>query len=296
MICSSTYVSKSEKGVGGVGFERLIVTAEVVESIDTKKFIPILRGNGGAKKTPSFLGPRLYVDFDNDKNYEDKLIELAREIHGTPAISKPPLGPNPFSGITAAPTSTRVVGPTGALAASDKFLGSDWFSQEHDRAQSGIAKLKLVGYMELRIGVLHQLSKSQVELLNAVKQSEIKTFGWPIAITLENRDEYRPRPYGDGIKAEVSIASGNNDRTSFDYWALRASGDFFLLQSLFEDTRRDHEIFFDTRIVRVTESLMFAENLYTKLGVPPEARVGIRVVHHGLNGRDLPLSFSSTRS
>jgi hypothetical protein len=35
MICSANYVQKAEAGVGGVGFERLIVTAEVIQSIDT---------------------------------------------------------------------------------------------------------------------------------------------------------------------------------------------------------------------------------------------------------------------
>jgi hypothetical protein len=286
MICSSTYVDKSEKGVGGVGFERLIVTVEVVETIDTKKFIPILRGSNLAKKIPSFLGPRLYIDFENDKEYEAKLIELAREIHGAPAVSKPPIGPNPFSGAAAVPSAGRAVGPTGVLAPDDKFLQSDWFSREHERALGDIGKLKLTSYMELRTGVILPISKSQIELLNAVRQSEIKTFGWPIGIMLENRDEYRPRPYGDGIKAEISIAEPKG-RTSFDYWAFRSNGDFYLLQSLFEDERKPDTIFFDTRIVRVTECLMFAENIYTKLGVPPDAKVGIRISHRGLGGRTL---------
>jgi hypothetical protein len=139
--------------------------------------------------------------------------------------------------------------------------------------------------MELRANVLHPLSKSQIELLNAVRLSEIRTFGWPIGITLENREEYRPRPYKDGIKAEVSIAEG--DRKSFDYWASRSNGDFYLLQSLFEDNRKPNQIFFDTRVVRVTESLMFIESLYKKLGVPPDARVGIQITHRGLKGREL---------
>jgi hypothetical protein len=139
--------------------------------------------------------------------------------------------------------------------------------------------------MELRSGILHSLLKSQIELLAAIKHSEIRTFGWPIGITLENREEFRPRPYADGIKAEVSISE--RDRTSFDYWALRSSGDFFLLQSLFEDMRKPSAIFFDTRIVRVTECLMFVENLYKQLGVPAEARVGIRISHRGFAGREL---------
>jgi len=295
MVCSLNYVSKAERGIGGVGYERLIVTAEVVESIDTKKFIPIMRGSDSLKKIPSFLGPRLYVDFESDKLYEEKLIELAREIHGAPAISKPPLGPNPFSGTPTTPTVTRTIGATGALTPDDKFLQNDWFAQEFKRAQSGINKLNLTAHMELRAGVLHSLAKSQIELLNAVKQSEIRTFGWPIGITLENRDEYRPRPYGDGIKAEISIGDKPSERTSYDYWALRSNGDFYLLQSLFEDSRRPNQVFFDTRIVRVTESLMFIENLYAKLGVPPEARVGIRISHRGLSGRTLS-SASGRRS
>ena len=233
----------------------------------------------------------MYVDFENDSEYETKLIELAREVHGTPTISKPTLGPNPFSGTPITSTVTGTGSPADTTATDDKSLKNNWFSQEQARAQGLISKVNLTGYMELRANVLHPLSKSQIELLNAVKQSEIRTFGWPIGITLENREEYRPRPYKDGIKAEVSIAEG--DRTSFDYWASRSNGDFYLLQSLFEDGRKANQIFFDTRIVRVTESLMFIENLYRKLGVPPEARVGIQITHRGLKGRELSNASSN---
>ncbi len=292
LVCSSTYVSKSEKGVGGVSYERLIVTAEVVQSIDTRKFIPILRGSDPARKLPVFLGPRMYVDFENDGDYDAKLVELARAIHDAPAASKPALGPNPFSSTPIVPVESGSVSPTEASTSYENSLSNSWFIQERTRAQDLISKINLTGYMELRANVSHPLSKSQIELLNAVKLSEIRTFGWPIGVTLENREEYRPRPYKDGIKAEVSIAEG--DRKSFDYWAARSNGDFYLLQSLFEDSRKPNQIFFDTRIVRVTECLMFIENLYGKLGLPPEARVGIQITHRGLKGRELS-SASSNR-
>ncbi len=292
LVCSSTYVSKSEKGVGGVDYERLIVTAEVVQSIDTRKFIPILRGSDPARKLPVFLGPRMYVDFENDGDYDAKLVELARAIHDAPAASKPALGPNPFSSTPIVPVESGSVSPTEASTSYENSLSNSWFIQERTRAQDLISKINLTGYMELRANVSHPLSKSQIELLNAVKLSEIRTFGWPIGVTLENREEYRPRPYKDGIKAEVSIAEG--DRKSFDYWAARSNGDFYLLQSLFEDSRKPNQIFFDTRIVRVTECLMFIENLYGKLGLPPEARVGIQITHRGLKGRELS-SASSNR-
>jgi TIR domain-containing protein len=292
LVCSSAYVSKSEKGVGGVGYERLIVTAEVVQSIDTRKFIPILRGSDPTRRVPVFLGPRMYVDFEHDGDYDAKLVELARAIHDAPAESKPALGPNPFS---SKPIALRVSGsasPTEAETPYENSLSNSWFLQERTRAQDLISKINLTGYMELRANVSHSLSKSQIELLNAVKLSEIRTFGWPIGVTLENREGCRPRPYKDGIKAEISIAEG--DRKSFDYWAARSNGDFYLLQSLFEDSRKPNQIFFDTRVVRVTECLMFIEGLYSKLGVPPEARVGIQITHGGLKGRELS-SASSNR-
>ena len=36
LICTEKYVTKAEGGVGGVGYERLIVTAELVDRMDTK--------------------------------------------------------------------------------------------------------------------------------------------------------------------------------------------------------------------------------------------------------------------
>jgi hypothetical protein len=293
MVCSSPYVSKSEQGLGGVGFERLIVTAEVVKSIDTIKFIPILRASDPAKKLPSFLGPRLYVDFDSDADYEARLIELAREIHGAPAISKPSLGSNPFAGSlgnVGAAYKARATAEKGGT--EERSLPSEWFKQEANRAHSGLEKLKLNGFMEVRAAPNCLVTKTQIELLNAVKQSEIKTFGWPIGITLENRDEFRPRPYGDGIKAEILITDG--DHVSFDYWAARSNSDFYLLQSLFEDMRKPNVVFFDTRIVRVTECLMFLQSLYTKLELPADTEVAIRIEHGGLKGRELT-SASSNR-
>lgn len=107
-------------------------------------------------------------------------------------------------------------------------------------------------------------------------------------MTLENRDEFKPRPYGDGIRAEISIAKESlSGRQSYDYWAARRNGDFYLLQSLFEDMRGEKQIFFNTRIIRVAEALMFASNLYANLGAPADAALSVRVSHRGLTGRTL---------
>jgi len=287
LVCTGSYVTKAEAGSGGVGYERLIVTAELVQNIDTKKFIPLVRDNGLKGKVPNFLGPRLYVDFSDDAQYAAKLEELLREILGKPSAVKPPLGPNPFSGSAPASGTGRTAGPTGVTPSGQLLLEDAWFTKEAGTAAANIAKLKLSGHMELRFSLHAEINKSQLELLNAAKASEIRTFGWPIGVVM-TKDEYRPRPYPDGIRAEISIdKSAFSGRPSYDYWALRSNGDFYLLQSLFEDDRGEKKIFFNTRIVRATESLMFASNLYGNLGVAPETRLSVRVTHRGLAGREL---------
>ena len=292
MICSEAYVVKADGGHGGVGYERLIVTAEVVEAIETKKFIPLVRNNPGITKTPRFLGPRLYIDFSADEAYPKNLETLCREILGEPANKKPPLGVNPFSGeIPKAVEPARIIGLTGAGDTGEPVLSGAWFESQKQIADMGADALKIIGLMELRFALHDPINKSQIDLLNAVKAAEIDTFGWPIGIVLGNRDEYRPRPFGDGIRAEISIAKDEmSGRQSYDYWALAKNGDFYLQQNLFEDMRGEGKIFFNTRIVRVTESLMFANGLYAKLGVPAETKLSVRVSHSGLAGRILSSS------
>jgi hypothetical protein len=184
------------------------------------------------------------------------------------------------------------------------ILSGDWFKAQHNTAALGIGTLNAdayravrpvdaVGAMEVRFGLHSGLNKTQIELLNAVRASEIKTFGWPIAVLLENRDEYKPRPFGDGIRAEISI--NDKSRKSYDYWVVRKSGDFYLLQSFFEDQREKNALFFNTRIVRVTEALLFASKLYTALGAAPDAKISARFTHTGLAGRVLK-SASPNRS
>ena len=297
LVCSETYVAKAEAGKGGVGYERLIVTGEVVAAIDTIKFIPVVRNNTGARKVPDFLGPRKYVDFSDDALYGAKLEELAREILGTPAAVRPHLGENPFrSEVIQTSEPVRIASASGATAAGVPILSGQWFEAQLATASHGIRPLHVdaigqpppindIGAMEVRFGLHSGLNKTQIELLNAVRASEIKTFGWPFAVLLERRSEYKPRPFGDGIRAEISI--NDEERKSYDYWAASKSGDFYAMQSFFEDQRMESALFFDTRIVRVTEALLFASKFYAELGTAPDAKISVRVAHRGLAGRVL---------
>jgi len=298
LVCTSKYVEKANGGEGGVGYEKLVITGELVSRIDTKKFIPLARQDGVQRLIPRYLGARLYIDFSNDIEFAAKVEELVRELHGAPMNAKPVLGPNPFAASSSAPVSpTRVVGSTGFTASGASVLNDAWFTTNQKQASVGLGKLGREGFMEVRAALHQPIAKSQLDLLNAVRLSEIRTFGWPIAILLENRDEYRPRPVTDGIVAEIAIAEGKglSGSPSYDYWVARTNGDFFLQQSLFEDERGKSLMFFNTRIVRVAEVFLFLAGYYKNIGIADDVRVSVRISHGGLQGRTLA-SAGPTRS
>lgn len=96
VICTDQYVNKANTDEGGVGYERMIVNAELVKNLSTDKFIPIIRNSSGKEKTPAFLGTRIYADFTNDSQFDVEYKKLIRELHEIPIVEKPPLGNNPF--------------------------------------------------------------------------------------------------------------------------------------------------------------------------------------------------------
>jgi hypothetical protein len=119
------------------------------------------------------------------------------------------------------------------------------------------------------------------QILDAAQQAEIHTFGWPLGIVLLD-NESRPRPTKDGVQAEVSV-----EGQSYDFWKMRENGDYYLLSSLFEDQRAPGSLFMNTRIVRVTEALLFCGRLYGQLGLNPTSGIHLAVRHVGLAGRTL---------
>lgn len=95
MICSEKYVEKANKGEGGVGYEKMIITANLLKRIDENKVIPIIR-QVAATDVPTFLKSKLYINFSQEDDYEFSYDELVRTIHNSPLFSKPAIGNNPF--------------------------------------------------------------------------------------------------------------------------------------------------------------------------------------------------------
>jgi hypothetical protein len=126
-ICTDSYVMKANEGKGGVGYEKMILTAQIMADLHSDKVIPLLRSNTmGA--LPIFLAGRVYIDFRDEGGYENKYAELIRELHGLHIIPRPPIGANPFSD-DAAPVLTfrseRYVSPDLSGTVTFDFSSND---------------------------------------------------------------------------------------------------------------------------------------------------------------------------
>lgn len=94
VICSEKYKHKSENRIGGVGYEGDIMTAEVLQNADHRKFIPIIRSGDMKISIPSWLAGKFHLDFSNDTDYQQNFHELMLTLLGIRKAA-PPLGKIP---------------------------------------------------------------------------------------------------------------------------------------------------------------------------------------------------------
>lgn len=100
MICTDKYVKKANAGAGGVGYEKMIVTADLLTNIDSNKIVPVIR-QFGTCDVPTFLRTKLFVNLSNDDEFN--FDELVRTFHGAPLYKKPDIGNNPFTPVSETP-------------------------------------------------------------------------------------------------------------------------------------------------------------------------------------------------
>lgn len=96
-ICTDNYNQKANAGHGGVGYEKMILSAQLMQDISSDRIIPAVRSCSESNLTPIFLSSRVYVNFRDDLVFESRYAELLRDIHGQQVKPRPPIGQNPFS-------------------------------------------------------------------------------------------------------------------------------------------------------------------------------------------------------
>jgi len=102
MICTENYVSKANAGAGGVGYEKMIVTADLMQKVDSNKIIPIVRQDG-THLVPNFLRSKMYLDFSLEDQFEVSFDDLTRSIHNAPLFIKPEISTSPFEPVASSP-------------------------------------------------------------------------------------------------------------------------------------------------------------------------------------------------
>jgi hypothetical protein len=180
---------------------------------------------------------------------------------------------------------------TVARAPERTVWDDEWIEAQRQIANAGFVDLGLSGFQVVMAALDPKIDRTQVELDNAARQAEIRTFGWPFGVYLANREDARPHPRADGVVAEVRSLT----KDSYDYWAIRRNGDLYSASSLFEDKRQPGALYFNTRIVRATETLLYCLRLYSALGVDRSTVLNVRFGFGGLRNRVL-ISSNPNRS
>ena len=80
-ICSDQYVIKANSMQGGVGYEKRIIAADLLNDSNRQFVIPVIKNNQSEQKLPIFLAGMTYVDFDRN-DYYDCYQHLLERIYG----------------------------------------------------------------------------------------------------------------------------------------------------------------------------------------------------------------------
>lgn len=98
IVCTPKYKQRSDGRRGGVGYEGDVMTAEVFNGSQRRKFIPVLRHTEWIESAPSWLAGSIYIDMGADLDRSDRYRELADTLHSR-REKAPPIGraPEPMS-------------------------------------------------------------------------------------------------------------------------------------------------------------------------------------------------------
>ncbi len=144
MICTTRYVDQANAGAGGVGDEKMIVTADLLKTIDSNKVIPIIR-QAGTRNLPTFLRSKVFLDFSREDEFEFSFDELARTLHNAPLFVKPEVANNPFTPVSETPPerSGDTVLELMKLVVADYDEGANWSEYSKISERSGTSRLML---------------------------------------------------------------------------------------------------------------------------------------------------------
>jgi hypothetical protein len=91
IICIPRYKHRSDAREGGVGYEGDIMRAEVINSQNHRKFIPVLRSGSWPAAAPSWLAGKYYINLSGNPYSERDYADLVSTLLGIRQTA-PPIG------------------------------------------------------------------------------------------------------------------------------------------------------------------------------------------------------------
>jgi len=153
MVCTAKYVQKANGGLGGVGYEKMIVTSELIKGIDSNKVIPLIRQEGTCD-VPTFLKTKLFIDLSKSDDFEFGFDELVRTLLNAPLYKKPEIGNNLFQSIESSPLEK-----TGDALRELMTIVVDDFERGEDYSNYGM--------------VVHRINISRIMLDMLIEEAKI---------------------------------------------------------------------------------------------------------------------------
>ncbi len=96
IISDRSYAEKADKREKGVGKETLIISAEVYEKAEQKRFIPVaFEFDSSGACLPRYLKGRMYIDMSSPERETENYEVLIRALYEKPLHVKPELGAAP---------------------------------------------------------------------------------------------------------------------------------------------------------------------------------------------------------
>jgi hypothetical protein len=308
LICTPRYAEKSNIPRGGVGYEKNIISAEMLQASDLRpKFIPILRKGAFENALPTYLGSKYAIDFRESADQKQALNELLRAIFQQPHPKKPPLGENPFlSEAVPIEIEAKTMESKEAIprerASITKPLTLDvdvWEKEALGRFEflrgDRISKEKkdpfLTGFWQASFVINAEIPTiSLKEFLEVLRASKTGRTGWDVG-WVPTRAGIDPYPYKNGI--EVWLAEdGDKGPGHSDFWRAEPSGRFSLFRGYQEDeedfpVKSDRKLLdFSLVLWRVSELLLYLEKFSKHLGVA-DASAFLKIHWRGLENRRL---------
>lgn len=89
IICTPTYKKKADARKGGVGYEGHIITGELFNKGNERKFIPVIRKGNASDALPISLAGKLAIDLTDGPHYDANFEDLVTTVKGI--VKKPPV-------------------------------------------------------------------------------------------------------------------------------------------------------------------------------------------------------------